>query len=115
MHTLRGRKLPSIPHLLIIYLNHILSLIQTQDQLEITRIIDLLDAKIMQKIILFLLLVELDMEFCVLLFFLHYDQLSNHIAEDLLIGDGIFPVFYDLVEHVFQTDHEQRVLLEWKS
>ena len=106
---------PNTPHLLIIDLNNILSLIQTQHQLEITRIVDLLDAKIMQKVILFLLLVELDMKFCVLLFFLHDDQFSDHIAEDLLIGNCIFAVFYDLIEHVFEADHEEWVLLEGEA
>jgi hypothetical protein len=65
-----------------------------------------------QQIVLLLLLTELNMELCVLLFFLHYYQLPHDVMKNVLVGYAVSALGQDLSKHVLESDHIERGLLE---
>ena len=87
-------------------------MIKTEDNLEISRIVDLLNAVVMEQIILLLFLQKLDVELCALCFLLHYYHLSNQVPEHLGVAYCFPALLHNLPEHIFKSHHVERPLLE---
>ena len=54
------------------------------------------------------------MKLCVLILLFHDDHLTNYIVKYLIVGNCVLSLFDNFPEHIFETDHIERCLLEWK-
>lgn len=114
MHIFSRYILGNILHILIIKLNRIRMIIQTNRNLQISRKIYLFYPSIMYQIILLFLLLKPHLKLCLSLLLFQYNQLTHHIFIDLGVCYTIFVLLYDLKKHILQTYHVEWDFLDRK-
>jgi hypothetical protein len=107
-----GCKFHDIFHILIVELDGVRPLVQTKHHLQIRGVIDPFYAVVVQQIVLLLPLDQPHLELSVLLLLFHRHQLPQNVLEELVVSYRLLTLLCDLEEHVLETHHVQRTLLE---
>lgn len=104
MHIFSGSEAMSVMHVLVIDFEGVGAMVQTDGYFEISWVVYLFDSIIVQKVVLFLLLLELDMELSILFLFFHNYHLSYNILKHLFERHCILALSHDFPEHIFYSN-----------
>lgn len=101
-------------HVFVVEFNDGRALVQGHVILGICRVIEFLNACIMQQIILLFKLLKSYLKLGILLFFLEIQDLTDHILKEVLIWNGFWLFSQNLIEHILRSDKVKRPFLKWK-
>lgn len=114
MFLLLRVELGHVFHLLVVYLDHVRSLVQGQHHLQIFGVVDTLYSVVVQQVVLLLTLTQLHLELGVLLLLLHRHQLPQNVLEQRGVVHLLVSLRHYLMEHVFESHQVVWTFLEWE-